>query len=84
MKQFNFNQFTTLAEAYGTGTYDCGSYTDGCTTTQQSGGGILAPDTGLFAQPPIILYPSILLIGVIIGTLSFLISRQIKKLRKQS
>ena len=82
MKEYTFKPFTTLAEAYGTGTYDCGSYTDGCTT--QQGGGILAPDTGLFAQPPIVLYPSILLIGVIIGTLSFLIARQIKKLRKQN
>ena len=82
MEHHKLVQFTNLAEAYGVGTYDCGSYTDGCRQTQE-GNGVLAPDTGLFAQPPIVLYPSILLIGVAIGTLTFLIARQIKKLRQQ-
>ena len=70
-----------LAEAYGIGNYSCSGYNDGCTTGATSGVG--APDTGLFAQPAYILFPTLLGVAVVIGTLSFLIARQIKKLRSK-
>lgn len=77
---YEFLTYYILAEAYGTGYYSCGEYNEGCSTTQDTVG---APDTGLFAQPAYILYPTLLGVAVVIGVLSYLIARQIKKLRKK-
>lgn len=79
----------TLAAAYGSGTFSCANYNDGCATNTGDGtgsttdGGLFAPDTGLFAQPAYILYPTLLAVAVVIGTLSYLITRQVKKLRQK-
>ncbi|GEM_PF-4562397 len=83
-----------FAAAYGEGSFSCQNYNDGCNattnpgttdpgTTTTTGGGIFAPDTGLFAQPAYVLYPTLLAVAVVIGTLSYLIVRQVKKLRQK-
>ncbi len=69
-----------MAEAYGEGLYSCGKFEEGCNTAQGAVPG--APDTGLFGQPAAIIYPSLLALAIIVGTLSFLISRKLRQRKK--
>lgn len=79
MNSLVLHQFI-LADAYGAGTYSCDKYNtnEGCDTTT----GVQAPDTGFFTQPAYVLYPTLLGIAVVIGTLTFIITRYIKKSHK--
>lgn len=89
----NYQQLAIqLLAAYGTDAYGCGAYNsiESCQTdpsnlagepqtTQETG--ILAPLTGLMDQPPAVLLPTLLLVGVLIGTMTYFVSRAIKRRR---
>ncbi len=70
---------TTLGAAYGKEAYGCGNYqaNDTCATEVQPD----APLTGLLAQPPYITLPLLLGIAIIIGSITFFISRKIRRVR---
>lgn len=68
-----------MAEAYGEGLYSCGQFEEGCTTQGTAPG---APDTGLFGQPAYIAYPTLIGLAIIIGTITFLISRKLRGRKK--
>ena len=74
------SSYTYLAEAYGEGLYSCGQFEQGCNTTQ---GTPNAPDTGFFGQPAYIVYPTLLAVAIVVGTISFLISRKLRSRRQK-
>jgi hypothetical protein len=65
-----------LAEVYGSDTYGGSSYGGESSTNP------LSPNTGFFEQPPIIVFPTLLVGAVLLGTLSFLIARKLRQRRK--
>ena len=77
----------SVAAVYGTGEYGCGRYEQGdiCQTggtTQDTSP--LAPLTGfLREQPPTVVIPALLLAAVFIGSVSFLITRAIRRHRSK-
>lgn len=71
--------YTHLADVYGAGVYSCGQFEQGCTQTTGAPG---APDTGFFGQPAYVVYPTLLAVAVVVGTVTFLISRKLRS-RKQ-
>lgn len=68
---------TTLGAAYGKEAYGCGNYqsNDTCATEVQPE----APLTGLLAQPAYITLPILLGLAVLLGSITFLISRKLRK-----
>lgn len=73
-----------VAAAYGSEIYGCGRYDEGgrCqTTTEQPGTDPLAPLTGFLEQPPYVVLPVLLGAALIIGSLSYLIARKLRRHR---
>lgn len=70
----------TIAAAYGAGTYGCGRFEEGgqCQTTEP-GTDPNAPLTGFFSQPAYVILPTLLALAVIIGSISYLIARKLRK-----
>ena len=71
--------FHTLAAAYGASDYGASEYSN---AGQQATGGVSAPgapDTGFFAQPSYVVLPSLLAAGIMLGTVSFLISKKLRR-----
>lgn len=74
--------FQTIAAAYGADVYGCGRYEEGgeCrTTTEQPSTNPDAPLTGFLAQPPYIVLPALLGAAIIIGSISYLIARKLRR-----
>lgn len=74
--------FHTVAATYGSDVYGCGRYEVGgdCqTTTEQPTTNPDAPLTGFLSQPPYIVLPALLGVAIIIGSISYLISRKLRK-----
>lgn len=69
-----------LAQAYGTDSYGTSSY-NGDPSTEESSNP-LSPNTGFFAQPPIVVFPTLLVVAILLGTISFLIARKLRQRRK--
>ena len=78
-----YKQFAA-ASAYGEGAYDCGTYQQACTTTtaQVNDQSISAPLTGFLQQPAYIVLPTLLLIAVFIGALTFAAARLVRSRKK--
>lgn len=70
-----------FAASYGADTYGCGQYDRGgtCRQTTSEEKGPLAPDTGFLGQPPYVVLPALLLLAVLIGSLTFLIARKLRR-----
>ena len=67
----------TVAQAYGTSTYSGNTYNgDASTSTSPQ-----APSTGFFTEPPIVTIPLLLIVAVLVGIASFLISRAVRRSR---
>lgn len=68
---------TTFGAAYGKEAYGCGNYqtNNTCTTEVQPE----APLTGLFSQPTYITLPLLLGVAIVLGSITFLISRKLRK-----
>jgi hypothetical protein len=67
---------TFFAQAYGTGTYGCGAYQQGCTsgTTTPT-----TPNTGMFLTEPSFVIPGSLLLAVIIAVFTTLLAKKLRR-----
>lgn len=72
-----------LAQAYGTSTYNGNSYNGSIITEPTPVREVGAPSTGFFAQPPIIVLPGLLVLAIILGSISFAISRILRRRRNK-
>lgn len=70
-----------LAQAYGTSSYSSNSY-NGLSTAPSTTPAPLPPNTGFLMQSPLIDIPLLLILAVVVGTLTFAISRALRR-RKQ-
>jgi|GEM_PF-1977740 len=66
-----------FAQAYGTGTYSCGPYQQGCTTGQTATPA--APNTGMLLTEPSFVVPGSLLLAVIIAIFTTLLARKFRR-----
>ena len=74
---------TLVAQAYGTDSYSTSTYNGTTTTTTTpppTGPG--APQTGYFTDPPLFTFPLLLGIAIVVGSLSFVLSRILRRRRK--
>ncbi len=70
-----------FAQAYGTGTYGCGPYEEGCTaTTGATPPGV--PNTGALLAEPSFVIPGSLLIAVLIAIITTSITKVIRRKRQ--
>lgn len=67
-----------LAQAYGTSTYNSNSY-NGNISTSTTTPAPLPPNTGFLMQSPLVDIPLLLILAIIVGTISFAISRHVKR-----
>ena len=73
---------STLAQAYGTGTYGCGAYQEGCATTSTTPPGV--PNTGALLTEPSFVIPGSLLIAVLLAIVTTTIAKLIRRKRRSS
>lgn len=66
-----------VAQAYGIDSYSSNTYNGQPVTSIIPG----VPNTGFFAEPPIVILPTLLAIAVVVGTISFLITRAVRRRR---
>jgi hypothetical protein len=69
----------TVAQAYGTNTYSGNTYNGDVTTSTSP----QVPDTGFFAEPPIVTIPTLMITAVLVGVTSFLITRAVRRGRRK-
>jgi hypothetical protein len=69
-----------FAQAYGTGTYSCGAYDQGCTTSGTSTTPS-APNTGMLLSEPSFVIPGSLLIAVILAIITTSIAKLLRRKR---
>ena len=74
---------TLVAQAYGTDSYNTSTY-NGDTTTAVTAppSGPSAPQTGYFTDPPLFTFPLLLGVAIVVGSLSFVLSRILRRRRK--
>ncbi|HET6747541.1 MAG TPA: hypothetical protein VFH06_05535 [Candidatus Saccharimonadales bacterium] len=68
---------TFFAQAYGTGTYSCGAYQQGCTSGTTTAP--TAPNTGMLLSEPSFVIPGSLLLAVIIAIFTTLITKKLRR-----
>lgn len=68
---------TVFAQAYGTGTYSCGNYQEGCTTS--TGTAPTTPNTGMLLTEPSFVVPGSLLLAIIIALITTTIAKTLRK-----
>lgn len=73
-----YTSVSTFAQAYGTGTYSCGNYQEGCTT----GTAPTPPNTGMMLTEPSVAIPGSLLLAVLIALITTAIARTIRRKRR--
>lgn len=71
-------QSLLFAQAYGAGTYSCGNYQEGCTTSTAP----TPPNTGMMLTEPSIAIPGSLLLAVLIALVTTAIARAIRRKRR--
>lgn len=64
-----------VAQAYGTDSYSSNSYNGPLTTSTVPG----APNTGFFTEPTPASFSALLALALIVGTISFLVTRAIRR-----
>lgn len=69
------SHFTTFAQAYGTGTYSCGVYEEGCATSTAPS----VPNTGMLLSEPSFVVPGSLLLAVLIALITTTIAKFIRR-----
>lgn len=72
---------TFFAQAYGTGTYSCGAYEQGC-TTGQAGTTPGVPNTGMLLSEPSFVIPGSLLLAVVIAVLTTFVAKKLRQRTK--
>ena len=74
-----FSPLTSLGQAYGTGTYGCGNYEEGCTTSTGTPG---IPNTGMLLTEPSFVIPGSLLLAVLVALITTAIAKAIRRKRQ--
>ena len=71
---------TLFSAAYGEGTYSCGDYEVGCSTSSTS---VLPPNTSAILSEPSIVVPGSLLLAIIVALITTSIVKLIKRRTSQ-
>lgn len=74
---------TLFAQAYGTGTYSCGAYQEGCAAESQTAG---VPNTGMPAallSEPSFVVPGSLLLAVLLALITMGVTKLVRRNRTQ-
>lgn len=77
---YTLSPLTSLAQAYGAGTYSCGNYQEGCATSTGTTPG--APNTGMLLTEPSFVIPGSLLLAVLLALATTAITRFIRRKRR--
>ena len=68
---------TVFAQAYGTGTYSCGAYQEGCTTS--TGTAPTTPNTGMLLTEPSFVVPGSLLLAIVIALITTTVAKLLRR-----
>ena len=74
---------TVFAQAYGAGTYSCGNYQEGCTTSTGTTTPT-APNTGMLLTEPSFVVPGSLLLAIIIALITTTIAKTVRRRKSQA
>jgi len=72
-----------FAQAYGTGTYGCGTYEEGCATTGQTAAAPGVPNTGMLLSEPSFVVPGSLLLAILLAMVILGITKLVRRKRSQ-
>lgn len=78
------SSIVVLAQAYGAGTYSCGAYQEGCTTSTGTTTTPSVPNTGMLLSEPSFVVPGSLLLAIIVALISTTIAKRFKRTHKSA